>query len=165
MRIYVPIALLFAVPALAAPDNAVRFDRAVAAYEAGQFRVARHEFKALAAQGSAIAETMLGTMYATGKGVKADPGTAVAYFYRAAHRGYAPAQLALSDAFAKGMGTVPDLGAAYKWARLSQVRGYGATAEVSRAAVAELAAKITPDERRKVDREVLNWRPWSTSSQ
>ncbi len=164
MRYFVPIALLLAVPALAAPDNAARFDRAVAAYEAGKFRVARREFKTLAAQGSAIAETMLGTMYASGKGVKADPGTAVAYFYRAAHRGYAPAQLALSDAFAKGQGTGRDLSNAYKWARLAHVRGYGATAEASRSAVAKLAARITPEARRKADRDVLNWRPWSTSS-
>lgn len=164
MRLFLPIALLLAVPAFAAPDNAARFGRAVAAYEEGRFRTARHEFKALAAQGSAIAETMLGTMYVTGRGVPADPATAVAYFYRAAHRGYAPAQLALSDAFAKGLGTGQDLSEAYKWARLAQVRGYGATAEVSKAAVAQLAAKITPQARREADRDVLNWRPWSTSS-
>lgn len=164
MRAIVSLALFLSVPALAATGNAARFERAVAAYEAGRFRDARTEFKALADQGSAIAETMLGTMYADGRGTKADPATAVAYFYRAAHRGYAPAQLALSNAFAKGLGTPRDRVSAYKWARLAHVRGYGATAEVSRAAVAKLAGTISPEQRRKADRAVLNWRPWSTSS-
>jgi len=164
MRKLVLIATLLAAPAVAAPDNAARFERAVSAYEAGRFDAARDEFKRLAAQGSAIAETMLGTMYAEGRGVRADPATAVAYFYRAAHRGYAPAQLALADAFAKGRGTASDAVAAYRWARLAQVRGYGATAEVSRETVERLAREITPEERRKADRGVLNWRPWSTSA-
>lgn len=156
---------LLATPALAAPDNAIRFDRAVAAYQAGRFDVARAQFKELANQGSAIAETMLGTMYAEGQGVAADPATAVAYFYRAAHRGYAPAQLALSDAFAKGRGTPRDLSAAYKWARLAETRGQGSLAGVSRSAVVRLASAITPEQRQKADRAVLNWRPWSTSTQ
>jgi uncharacterized protein len=164
MRQFVLFALLLAGPVFASPDNVGRFERAVAAYHAGQFRTARTEFKELANQGSAIAETMLGTMYAEGQGVKPDAATAVIYFYRAAHRGYAPAQLALSDAFAKGRGTDPSPVAAYKWARLAQVRGHGATAEASKATVAKLAETITPEQRRKADRAVLNWRPWSTST-
>lgn len=164
MRKILLAALLFAAPALAAPDNATRFGSAVAAYEAGRFKAARHDFKALADQGSAIAETMLGTMYAEGRGVKADPATAAAYFYRAANRGYAPAQLALANAYAEGRGTYRDLPGAYMWARLAQVRGHGATADTGRAAAGVLGKKIDADQRRRADRWVLNWRPWSTAS-
>ncbi len=164
MRILLIAASLFATPAAAAPDNAKLFERAVAAYEAKRFKAARHDFQALADQGSAIAETMLGTMYAEGRGVKADDATAAAYFYRAANRGYAPAQLALADAYAKGRGTWVDLPGAYMWARLSQVRGHGVTAQAGGKTAAAVAQKITEAERRRADRWVLNWRPWSTSA-
>ncbi|MDO9487069.1 MAG: tetratricopeptide repeat protein [Sphingomonadaceae bacterium] len=156
--------LIFATaPAVAAPDNAKRFERAVAAYEVGRFKVARAQFQALADQGSAVAETMLGTMYAEGRGVKADPATAAVYFYRAANRGYAPAQLALADAYAKGRGTWPDLPGAYMWARLAQVRGFGATAAAGSATAAELAKRIDEEQRLRADRWVRNWRPWTTA--
>jgi TPR repeat protein len=163
MRKLLLAALLIASPAVAQPGNAERFERAVAAYEAGHFKAARADFQLLADQGSAIAETMLGTIYAEGRGVKADPATAAAYFYRAANRGYAPAQLALADAYAKGRGTYRDLPGAYMWARLAQVRGHGATAETGRTTAAALAKRIDDDQRRRADRWVLNWRPWSTS--
>lgn len=157
--------LLFATaPAAAATDNAKRFERAVAAYEVGRFKVARAEFQALADQGSAVAETMLGTMYAEGRGAKADPATAAVYFYRAANRGYAPAQLALADAYAKGRGTWPDLPGAYMWARLAQVRGFGATAAAGGATASDLARRIDEEQRIRADRWVRNWRPWSTSA-
>lgn len=148
---------------MAQPGNAERFERAVAAYEAGRFKAARADFQLLADQGSAIAETMLGTMYAEGRGVKGDPATAAAYFYRAANRGYAPAQLALADAYAEGRGTYRDLPGAYMWARLAQVRGHGATAEAGRTSATALSKRIDDDQRRRADRWVLNWRPWSTS--
>jgi uncharacterized protein len=164
MRRLLLLGLFLAAPALALPGNSKRFERAVAAYEAGRYKAARADFQALADQGSAIAETMLGTMYAEGRGVKADPGTAAAYFYRAANRGYAPAQLALADAYAKGKGTYRDLPGAYMWARLAQVRGHGATAEAGRSAAAALAGRIDEDQRQRADRWVLNWRPWSTSA-
>jgi hypothetical protein len=165
MRKFLPILLLAlaTAPAAAAPDNARRFERAVAAYEVGRFKAARAEFQALADQGSAVAETMLGTMYAEGRGVKGDAATAAAYFYRAANRGYAPAQLALADAYAKGRGTWPNLPGAYMWARLAQVRGYGATAATGGATAAALARRIDEDQRLRADRWVRNWRPWSTS--
>lgn len=164
MRKLLILALLAASPAFAAPNNAKRFGRAVDAYEAGRFKAARADFQALADQGSAIAETMLGTMYAEGRGARPDPATAAVYFYRAANRGYAPAQLALADAYAKGKGTYQDLPGAYMWARLAQVRGYGATADAGRSAAAALARRLTDDQRQRADRRVLNWRPWSTAA-
>ena len=165
MRTLLLALLVFAAtPAAAAPDNAKRFERAVAAYEVGRFKAARAEFQRLADQGSAIAETMLGTMYAEGRGVKADPATAAAYFYRAANRGYAPAQLALADAYAKGRGTWPDLPGACMWARLAQVRGFGATAAAGGATAAALARRIDEDQRLRADRWVRNWRPWTTAA-
>lgn len=164
MRKLFLLALFLAAPAAALPGNAQRFERAVAAYEAGRYGAARADFQMLADQGSAIAETMLGTMYAEGRGVKADPATAAAFFYRAANRGYAPAQLALADAYAEGKGTYVDLSGAYMWARLAQVRGHGATADAGRAAALLLSKRIDEDQRKRADRWVLNWRPWSTSA-
>ena len=164
MRKLLLMALLFAAPAFAVSDNVERLDRAVIAYDAGRFRAARADFQALADQGSAIAETMLGTMYAEGRGAQPDAATAAVYFYRAANRGYAPAQLALADAYARGRGTYVDVPEAYMWARLAQVRGYGATAEAGRAAATRFARRLTDDQRRRADRWVLNWRPWSISA-
>jgi TPR repeat protein len=156
------IAALLAHPALAARPPAERLQAAVAAYGAGRFDESRHHFKRLADSGSAIAETMLGVMYANGQGVARDPATAATYFYRAANRGYAPAQLALSRAFADGSGTPKDMRQAYLWARLAVARGDRSVSQTAAATLPVLGRALSDGERTRTDAAVRNWRPWAS---
>lgn len=137
-----------------------RLALALAHYDAGRFDKARRGFEDLADHNSAIAETMLGVMYAKGRGVRADPATAFVYYYRAANRGYAPAQLALSDVFANGKGTLRNLDQAYLWARLAAQRGDTRLARAATIHAARLARVLSTDRLKLIDRELHNWRPW-----
>ncbi len=154
----VAVALMLAAAPVAAASPSAVLDAGLAACAAGHFVVAIHDFRALADDGSAIGETMLGTMYAHGQGVRRDPATAAAYFNRAAHRGYAPAQLAFAKVLVRGEGVVADRDAAWLWLRLAIARGDAAVVAAAKADAASLAASgtVPPD-------TTGDWRPWPSA--
>lgn len=145
-------------PALAAAPPSAILNHGLAAYAAGHFADARRDFRALADDGSAIGETMLGAMYARGQGVRRDPAAAAAYYSRAAHRGYAPAQLAFAKVLARGEGMHVDRPAAWQWLRLAQERGDARTVAAARAEMTALAASGAPPPDTTAD-----WRPWPSA--
>ncbi len=158
------ILLLLAGPALAAPPRWAMpvLQAGMAAHARGDFVTARRDFGRLAAQGSAIAETMLGQMAAAGNGQVADPASAATWWLRAANRGYAPAQLALAQAFARGEGVAKDAGAAWVWARLASTHGDGPTAVRARALAGALQPGLDAATLTKLEKRRLAWRPWAT---
>ena len=151
------LALLAAMPVAAAPPSAI-LTHGLTAYSAGRYVDARRDFRALADDGSAIGETMLGTMYAHGQGVRRDPAAAAGYYSRAAHRGYAPAQLAFARALAHGQGVTVDRRAAWLWLRLAAKRGDARVVAAARAEATALAeiAPAPPD-------TTEDWRPWPSA--
>lgn len=158
--------LLAAALALAAPaapaDAPALLDHALTAYAAHDFPRARRGFRALADEGSAVGETMLGLMHARAQGGRRDPAAAAACFYRAAQRGYAPAQLAFAQALARGDGIGRDARAALVWARLAAARGDARVAAAAAAEIAALAAygtRATPD----TENQVAGWRAWPSA--
>jgi hypothetical protein len=153
------VAVALATPAYAERWAEVRMREAVAAYAAGDYAKARHGFAQLANHGSAIAETMLGVMYADGKGVPPSATVAAAYFYRAANRGYGPAQLALSDAYLAGQGVRADAAKAYFWARLAATGGDRSAQVEARARLRQLDAALDPRTIAAVAARVRDWRP------
>ncbi len=154
MRILALGLLLAATVASAAPPPAV-LAAGMSAYAAGDFAAARRAFESLADDGSAIGETMLGTLYAHGEGVRRDPAAAAAYYCRAANRGYAPAQLAFAKLLARGDGVAPDRVAAWRWLRLAEQRGDARTVVAAKTEAAGLAATAAPP----AD-DTADWRPW-----
>lgn len=167
MKTPLVIALLLA---LAAPSFAgtgvgngdwasARLEGAMSAYQTGDYRTARRGFQRLAEHGSAIAETMLGVMYAKGHGVRASPAVAAGWFRRAASRGYGPAQIALSDAFARGQGVSRDIDDAYFWALAATTGGDRSAEAPGRIRVKALGESLSPETRAEIDEEVHNWRP------
>lgn len=158
MRFVALAVLLAAGSAAAAPSPAV-LSHGLDAYAAGNFAAARRDFQGLADDGSAVGETMLGTMYARGQGVRRDPGAAAAYWCRAANRGYAPAQLAFARALARGDGVAVDRAAAWRWLRLAEQRGDPRVAAAARREAAVLAASGRPP---PVE-AIANWRPWPSA--
>ena len=162
LRFLLMLSLATGVAAAPPPWTRAALDGGLAAYSRGDYRVADAQFKALAAQGSAIAETMLGAMHARGQGVAADPASAATWWLRAANRGYPPAQLALAQAFADGAGVRRDLGTAWVWARLAAVHGDTPTAVRAAALARQLGAGMDASTRLRLDRRRLAWRPWAT---
>ncbi len=155
MRAALSLVLILGAPSARAAAPAAVLADGLSAYSAGRFGDARRDFRLLADEGSAIAETMLGAMYAHGQGVRRDPAVAAAFYSRAAHRGYAPAQLAFARALAHGDGVTRDPAAAWKWLRLAAKRGDARVAAATRAEAAKLVAAgpAPPD-------TSDSWRPW-----
>lgn len=159
--------LAIATPATAAaPDWAMAtLGDGLAAHRAKDYARARSDFRRLAGEGSAIAETMLGVMHARGQGVPRDAATAATWWLRAANRGYPPAQFALAEAFAKGRGVGRDAKSAWLWARLAATHGDTPTAKRAGALAAALATRMDAATLARLDRERLAWRPWATSAE
>lgn len=127
------------------------------AHSRGDWGAARAALKPLAAQGSAVAETLLGGMAARGQGTRADAASAAAWWWRAANRGYAPAQLALARAMAEGRGVSADKGQAWLWARRAVGAGGRVGAEAA-VLVKRLEAEVSPAQRAALANEV--WVAW-----
>ena len=70
--------------------------------------LAYKECKEMASQGDINCQTMIGLLYANGKGVPQDDQQAVAWFRNAAEKGHAPAQHNLGAMYYKGRGVPQD---------------------------------------------------------
>ena len=95
-----------------------------AAFEQGDYQIALGLWRPLADQGDADAQYHLGIMYASGRGVIRDHGTAVIWYRKAANQGHKRAQSHLAVAYAMGQGIGRDLDEYIKWSRLSARQGY-----------------------------------------
>ena len=102
---------------------AQNFDKAVKAYEAGDYTTAAKEFRLLAEQGDAGAQFNLGNMYDQGKGVPQDYAEAVRWYRLAAEQGIADAQFNLGNMYSKGEGVTQDYAEAVRWYQLSAKQG------------------------------------------
>ena len=92
-------ALIVLILLLASPtwaDSAdEQFKRGYEAYQQSDYATALREWKPLAEQGDAAAQTNLGNMYAIGRGVTLDAAEAVRWYRKAAEQGLASALPAL----------------------------------------------------------------------
>jgi TPR repeat protein len=77
-----------------------------------------------AGQGDAIAQCILGTYYANGRGVAQNYWEAVKWYRLSADQGNAPAQYHLGVCYASGRGVAKNYWEAVKWYRLSAEQGY-----------------------------------------
>lgn len=107
--------------------EAADFQAGMEAYDRGDFTAAMREWRPLAEQGHAEAQTHLGLMYAKGKGVPQDDAEAAKWLRKAAEQGHANAQVLLGMMYAKGRKGVPqDDAEAVKWVRKAAEQGLGA---------------------------------------
>jgi len=95
------------------------FQEGVAAYRRGDYKIALKEFRILAEQGDATAQTNLGNMYDNGEGVPEDDTEAVKWYRKAAEQGHATAQYNLGLMYANGEGVPEDDTRAYAWFNLA----------------------------------------------
>ena len=80
--------------------------------------------RARAEQGDAVAQGLLGVMYATGRGVPQDDAEAVRWYRLAAEQGQALAQYNLGVMYANGRGIPQDDVEAVRWWRLAAEQGH-----------------------------------------
>ncbi len=102
---------------LALPVAAQDFQKGYVAYQRGDYATALREWRPLAEQGDASAQTNLGFMYENGQGVPQDYGEAMKWYRRAAEQGNIKAQFDLGVMYANGLGVPQDDTEAIKWYR------------------------------------------------
>jgi len=93
------------------------FKAGVEAYQRGDYATALTEFRLLAQQGNAVAQSNLGLMYDFGRGVPQDYAEAARWYRRAAEQGYAGAQSSLGLMYLEGRGVPQDDAEAMRWFR------------------------------------------------
>jgi hypothetical protein len=126
-------------------------DDANAAYQRGDFATALPIARALAKQGVAAAQAMLGYMYRDGKGVAKDEKEAVKWFHILAEQGYPTAQFMLGKMYREGRGVLQDYKEASKWFRLAAEQG-DAMAQLNLGTMYQQAEGVPQD-----DKEAVKW--------
>ena len=96
---------------------AADIDAGYAAHSRGDYAAALREFRPLAEQGNASAQTSLGFMYSKGRGVQQDHAEALMWYRKAANQNYAQAQYNLGIKYRKGEGVRQDYAEAARWYR------------------------------------------------
>ena len=130
------------------------FADGLAAFDAGDYRTALAEWRALADQGDTEAQIAIAGMYLAGHGVPPDASQAAHWYARAAERGDAVAQLNLGDFYARGLGVPRDLVNAYFWLSLAVEQGKR-WPDLRRR---EIAARMAPGERAEAEARLTEWR-------
>ena len=99
------------------------YQKGLDAANSGDFATALSEWKPLAEQENADAQTHLGAMYLYGVGVPQDYKTAVKWFKRAAEQENNGAQNNLGAMYGKGLGVKKDYVRAHMWGNISASNG------------------------------------------
>lgn len=103
--------------------SAEGLDAGEAAYNRGDYATALREFQALAEQGDARAQYVLGFLYSEGTGVSQNHHKAMKWYRKAAEQDYALAQLMLGNVFFSGEGAPQNYVEGLKWFRLAANKG------------------------------------------
>jgi hypothetical protein len=103
-----------------------QLDDASKASQSGDYTTAVRLYRSLADKGDAIAQTMLGMMYAQGQGVPQDDAQAFLWVRKAADQGFAQAQGMLGHMYAMGRGVPRDDAKAFFWIRKGADKGIDA---------------------------------------
>jgi len=116
------------------------WDDAVEAHDSGNYKEAFNEFKSLAEEGSARAQSRVGFMYHVGEGIQQNYDEAVTWYRRAVEQGYSTAQLNLGVMYSKGEGVPKDKVQALMWFDLAAAQG-SKLADANRGNVAEMMSR------------------------
>lgn len=151
-----PLAVLAVVSwlALSAAPAWADFADALAAFDAGDFETAFAEWRVLAEDGDAEAQTALAGLYLSGSGTRQDQARALFWYRRAAEAGHAVAQLNLGDLYSRGAGGAPDLVGAYFWLSLAADQGRR-WPELRRR---EIAKSMTAEQLADAEARLRDWR-------
>lgn len=119
-------------------------DRALTAYNTGDFAAAKRGFEPLAEKGHILAEYILGLMYANGQGVPQSYPDAMKWHLKAAEQGEAKAQFSVGVMYFKGLRVAQNRAEAFKWYRRAADQG-DPTAQFNLGAMYAKGETVTAD--------------------
>src|SRR3954470_10727862 len=112
-------ALLVLALVLAAPAHAQSLRQGVSAFQRQDYMRASRIFIPLAERGNAAAQSYLGFLFETGRGVPQNYTEAAMWYRRAAEQGDSLAQYSLGLLYDRGQGVPQDIVEASKWLNLA----------------------------------------------
>jgi len=99
------------------------FQKGFAAYQSGDYVTALQEWRPLAEQGDASAQSNLGVMYDNGEGVLQDDAEAVIWYRLAAEQGDAEAQNSIGVMYELGRSVLQNNVMAHMWYNIAAANG------------------------------------------
>src|SRR5262249_38871475 len=124
------------------------------------FTTAAKWYSAAAKQGYDLAQNNLAALYAAGRGIEQNYQEAMKWYRKAADQGLSLAQNNLGVLYAKGEGVAQDDAEAYFWFNLAAASATpGPIQDNAMSSRDALAAKLTPDQLRAIQRRARDWRP------
>ena len=155
MRCFVILIVAILLPPVARAEVAdAAFRNGLSAFNEGSYARAQAAWVPLATAGDARAQTGLGFMYYSGRGVPRDSVRAAEFFQRAAEQGEPTAQLFLALMYFKSDGVPMNAPLAMMWAELAMTGGQ-AEAFLWRGVIMQ---SMTAAERDEAWRLVAGWR-------
>lgn len=125
-------------------DKANDQSKALQAYNRSDFATARKIFAPLAEKGQALAQYILGLMYANGQGVPESYTEGLKWLQKAAEQGEAKAQFSVGVIYFKGLGMPANQAEAFKWYRRAADQG-NATAQYNLGAMYARGQTVSQD--------------------
>jgi len=155
------IALASVVLALALPGGAQgrSLNAGIAAYNHENYVAASAILHPLADQGDARAQSYLGFMYSTGRGVPQNYVAAAYWYHRAAEQGDATAQYMLGLMYDKGQGVAQDYIEAHKWLNLASAHAAPRNRDASARIRDAVATKMTRGQLGVARLRAAEWAP------
>jgi TPR repeat protein len=131
----------------------------VSAFNRQDYVAASRSFIPLAEQGVASAQSYLGFMFETGRGVPQNYTEAAMWYRRAAEQGDSLAQYSLGLLYDKGFGVPRDIVEAGKWLNLSTAAAPPRAREARARIRDAVASKMTRGEIARARSRALEWAP------
>jgi len=147
------------VPAPAIPANAQSLRQGVAAFHRQDYAAASRIFIPLAERGNAAAQTQLGFLFETGRGVPQNYTEAAMWYRRAAEQGDSRAQYSLGLLYDRGFGVPQDIVEASKWLNLSTAAAPPPVREARARIRDAVTTKMTRGEIAQARLRALEWAP------
>jgi TPR repeat protein len=135
------------------------FRQGVAAFNRQEYLLAAQNFFPLAEQGDPAAQSYLGFMFETGRGVPRNYTEAVMWYRRAAEQGDSLAQYSLGLLYDKGQGVPRDIVEANKWLNLSTAASPRQAREARARIRDAVTTKMTRGEIARARLRALEWVP------
>src|SRR4051794_26776184 len=139
--------------------EAASFRQGVSAFNRQQFLLAAQNFFPLAEHGDAAAQSYLGFMFETGRGVPQNYTEAAMWYRRAAEQGDSLAQYSLGLLYDKGQGVPRDIVEANKWLNLSTSAAPPGAREARVRLRDAVTSKMTRGEIARARLRALEWVP------
>jgi TPR repeat protein len=138
---------------------AASFRQGVFAFNRQEYLLAAQNFVPLAEQGDPAAQSYLGFMFETGRGVPKNYTEAAMWYRRAAEQGDSLAQYSLGLLYDKGQGVPQDIVEANKWLNLSAASAPRGAREARARLRDAVTTKMTRGEIARARLRALEWVP------